>query len=89
MGHQPSLERYSKTCYFSRQVSFVSKNPLPLGMGSMSTKGTNLPLQVKPAENKGENQLLFAANKWLIGHSESGVDKDGGFIGLIGENTTI
>ncbi|WP_204922678.1 hypothetical protein, partial [Megamonas funiformis] len=35
-GHQPSLERYSKTCYFSRQVSFVSKNPLPLGMGSMS-----------------------------------------------------
>ena len=38
MGHQPSLERYSKTCYFSRQVSFVSKNPLPLGMGSMSTK---------------------------------------------------
>ena len=36
LGHQPSLERYSKTCYFSRQVSFVSKNPLPLGMGSMS-----------------------------------------------------
>ena len=36
MGHQPSLERYSKTCYFSRQVSFVSKNPLHLGMGSMS-----------------------------------------------------
>lgn len=35
MGHQPSLERYSKTCYFSRQVSFVSKNPLHLGMGSM------------------------------------------------------
>nr|DAZ69225.1 MAG TPA: hypothetical protein [Caudoviricetes sp.] len=30
------MERYSKTCYFSRQVSFVSKNPLPLGMGSMS-----------------------------------------------------
>ncbi|WP_423794004.1 type II toxin-antitoxin system YafQ family toxin [Megamonas rupellensis] len=37
LGHQPSLERYSKTCYFSRQVSFVSKNPLHLGMGSMST----------------------------------------------------
>ncbi|WP_204921411.1 hypothetical protein, partial [Megamonas rupellensis] len=37
-GHQPSLERYSKTCYFSRQVSFVSKNPLHLGMGSMSKK---------------------------------------------------
>ena len=33
--HYP-IERYSKTCYFSRQVSFVSKNPLPLGMGSMS-----------------------------------------------------
>ena len=42
-----------------------------------------------PADNSGENQLLFAANKWLIGHSESGVDKDGGFIGLIGENTQL
>ncbi|WP_143052054.1 hypothetical protein, partial [Megamonas sp. Calf98-2] len=40
--HQPSLERYSKTCYFSRQVSFVSKNPLPLGMGSMSKETFNI-----------------------------------------------
>jgi hypothetical protein len=32
------LERYSKTCYFSRQISFVSKNPLPLSMGSMSIR---------------------------------------------------
>ncbi|WP_302809476.1 hypothetical protein, partial [Megamonas funiformis] len=35
-------ERYSKTCYFSRQVSFVSKNPLPLGMGSMSKETFNI-----------------------------------------------
>ena len=54
MGHQPSLERYSKTCYFSRQVSFVSKNPLPLGMGSMSTTeakaiiGNKIPVSAKP-----------------------------------------
>ena len=34
------MERYSKTCYFSGQISFVSKNPLPLSMGSMSKKET-------------------------------------------------
>lgn len=56
--------------------------------GIVLPKGTNLPLKVKP-KSKGENQLLFAVNKWLIGHSESGLDKDGGFIGLIGENTAL
>lgn len=57
--------------------------------GVVLPKGTNLPLKIKPTDTNGENRLLFAENKWLIGHSESGVDKDGGFIGLVGENISL
>ena len=57
--------------------------------GVVLPKGTNLPLVVKPQKLEGENTLLFAVNKWLIGHQDSGVDKDGGFIGLVGENITL
>ena len=51
-------------------------------------KGTNEPLTFTPAK-EGEDALLFAQNKWLIAHPESGLDKDGAFIGLTGENVTI
>ncbi|MBC5648321.1 DUF4867 family protein [Christensenella tenuis] len=51
-------------------------------------KGTNEPLTFTPAK-EGEDALLFAQNKWLIAHPESGLDKDGAFIGLTGENITI
>ena len=80
-----AVELYATTLHYAP----CKENNEEFRCGVVLPKGTNLPLQVKPVENKGENQLLFAANKWLIGHSESGVDKDGGFIGLIGENTTI
>ena len=79
------IEVYATTLHYAP----CKENNEEFRCGVVLPKGTNLPLQAKPVENKGENQLLFAANKWLIGHSESGVDKDGGFIGLIGENTTI
>lgn len=51
-------------------------------------KGTNEALQVVP-EKKGEDALLFAVNKWLIAHPESGLDKAGAFMGLKGENITL
>ena len=51
-------------------------------------KGTNLPLQAVP-EKKGEDALLFAVNKWLIAHPESGLEKAGAFMGLKGENITL
>ena len=35
-----------------------------------------------------EDKLLFAKNKWLIGHAEGGLDA-GAFIGLKGENITL
>lgn len=51
-------------------------------------KGTNEPLTFKP-QKIGEEALLTAQNKWLIAHEESGLNKDGAHIGLIGENITI
>lgn len=50
--------------------------------------GTNLPLK-NPAGTQGEDRLLFAQNKWLIAHPQSGLEKDGAFLGLIGLNLTI
>lgn len=52
-------------------------------------KDTNLDLVKKPANAKGEDALLFARNKWLVAHEESGLDKDGAFIGLKGDNLTV
>ncbi|MEM1486384.1 DUF4867 family protein [Oscillospiraceae bacterium PP1C4] len=51
-------------------------------------RGTNLPLTVAP-KKENEAKLLFAVNKWLIAHSDSGLDKDGAFIGLTGKNITL
>lgn len=50
-------------------------------------KGTNT--DIDKDKNISEDRLLFARNKWLIAHPESGLDKDGAFIGLKGENLTI
>ncbi|MDD6327004.1 MAG: DUF4867 family protein [Eubacteriales bacterium] len=49
-------------------------------------KGTNYPLAEKHAG--GEDALLAATNKWLIGHAEGGLP-EGSFIGLKGENLSI
>ena len=51
-------------------------------------KGTNLPLAGQIGDC-GEDRLLFASNKWLIAHPESGLDKDGAFVGLVGENLLV
>ncbi len=44
-------------------------------------KGTNLPL-----ENKTDDELLFAANKWLIVHPEN---QNGAYVGIEGENIEV
>lgn len=46
-------------------------------------KGTNTPL--KKVHQDGEDALLTAKNKWLIGHSEGGLP-EGSYIGLTGSN---
>ena len=52
-------------------------------------KGTN---GVKPEQAKvygGDDKLLWACNKWLIAHPETGEASEGAFAGLIGENIYI
>lgn len=49
-------------------------------------KDTNLDLVVKP-EGAGEDKLLVARNKWLIGHPDAKID--GAFNGLKGENISV
>ncbi|WP_297428010.1 DUF4867 family protein [Clostridium sp.] len=51
-------------------------------------KDTNLALENK-LEKVGEDALLFAKNKWLIGHKDTDLGDQGAFIGLIGENISI
>jgi len=36
-----------------------------------------------------EDKLMAAKNKWLIAHPESGLDKDGAFVGLKGVNLQV
>ena len=46
-------------------------------------------LDMEPVEVKDpEDRLLFARNKWLIGHEEGGLP-EGSFIGLKGENIEV
>ncbi len=49
--------------------------------------GTNTDLEPLD-EVFAEDKLLFAKNKWLIGHAEGGLDA-GAFIGLKGDNITL
>lgn len=49
-------------------------------------KDTNLPLE--KGHEGGEDKLLAAKNKWLIGHPEGGLP-EGSHIGLIGENISV
>lgn len=48
-------------------------------------RDTNLPLE-NSVEKTGEDALLFARNKWLIGHKDTDLGEQGAFIGLVGEN---
>ena len=46
-------------------------------------------LDMEPVDVKDpEDRLLFARNKWLIGHAEGGLP-EGAFIGLKGENLSV
>jgi len=56
-------------------------------------RGTNYPLAQAHAKAENgcavsEDALITAANKWLIGHAEGGLD-EGAFLGLKGENLKL
>ena len=50
-------------------------------------KGTNTDMEPLEIKNK-EDELLFARNKWLIGHEEGGLPANA-YIGLKGENLQV
>lgn len=79
-----AVELYATTLHFA-----------PCGIGGAEfrcgvvlPRGTNAPLQTQPVST-GENRLLFAVNKWLLAHVESGLEQDGAFIGLVGKNIKV
>ena len=51
-------------------------------------KDTNTELEAT-IEKQGEDALLFAKNKWLIGHPETNLGEQGAFIGLKGKNISL
>ena len=51
-------------------------------------KDTNLSLESK-INKSGEDALLFARNKWLIGHKDTDLGAQGAFIGLKGQNISV
>ncbi len=55
-------------------------------VGVILPKGTNEALSEE--HNGGEDKLLTAVNKWLIGHKEGGLD-DNAFLGLKGKNLNV
>ena len=79
-----AVELYATTLHYAP----CSVDGKEFRCGVVLPKGTNEALQ-KPADSKGENRLLFAVNKWLIAHKDSGLEADGAFIGLKGENISL
>lgn len=51
-------------------------------------RGTNTE-KPQVSGKSGEDKLLTAKNKWLIAHEDSGLGKEGAFVGLAGENLSI
>ena len=51
-------------------------------------KGTNEELERPVKVVSGEERLLFARNKWLVGHAEGGLPENA-WIGLKGENISL
>ena len=80
-----AVELYATTLHFA---PISAKPGQEFRCGVVLPRGTNVPL-VNMTRGTGEDRLLFANNKWLIAHPESGLDKDGAFIGLVGENLML
>ncbi|PJI07163.1 MULTISPECIES: DUF4867 family protein [Clostridium] len=78
------IEVYATTLHYApcnaREDGFKCVVVLP--------KNTNLPLENKIQKGR-EDALLFAKNKWLIGHKETDLGEQGAFIGLKGKNISI
>ncbi len=81
-----AIEMYQTTLHLSpckvREEGFKGVVVLP--------RGTNTPLQHRPADREGENKLLLQTNKWVIAHPErEPLIRQGAFPGLLGENKDL
>lgn len=87
---ETAVELYATTLHY---VPIGTKeNDYAFKMGVVLPFGTNFPLGVTlgaeaEKEKLPEEKLLFAKNKWLIAHEESG--EEGAFIGLTGKNISV
>ncbi|WP_296814051.1 DUF4867 family protein [Megasphaera sp.] len=79
-----AVELYATTLHFAP----CSVDGKEFRCGVILPKGTNEALP-ETVSSSGENALLFAVNKWLIAHEESGLQKDKAWIGLVGENIKL
>ncbi|MDO4462142.1 MAG: DUF4867 family protein [Bacteroidia bacterium] len=77
-----AAEIYATTLHYAP----CSLSPEGFRVGIVLPAGTNYPLD--ESHNPGEDRLITAKNKWLIGHKDGGLDANA-FIGLKGENIDI
>ena len=77
-----AVELYATTLHYA--PCHVSEDGFKVSV--ILPDGTNYPLEEK--HEGGEDSLLAAKNKWLIGHAEGGLP-EGSFIGLKGDNLTL
>ncbi|MCQ2215198.1 MAG: DUF4867 family protein [Bacteroidales bacterium] len=77
-----AAEIYATTLHYAP----CSLSPEGFRVGIVLPAGTNYPLD--EAHKPGEDKLITAKNKWLIGHKDGGLDANA-FIGLKGENIDI
>jgi len=77
------LELYATTLHYA-----PCNASHPFRWAVVLPKGTGALLKAPHSKND-EDALLLAANLWVIGHPESSLKEQGGFIGLIGENPTV
>ena len=85
-----AVELYATTLHYV--PIGTTENDYAFKMGVVLPFGTNFPLGVTlgaeaEKEKLPEEKLLFAKNKWLIAHEESG--EEGAFIGLTGKNISV
>ena len=76
------IELYATTLHYAP----CHANEYGFMVGIILPKGTNEPLDRR--YGGGENVLLTAVNKWLIGHPYGGLPKES-YIGLEGENLIV
>ena len=79
-----AVELYATTLHYAP----CGKEGQEFRCGVVLPKGTNEELH-EPVGKEAEDRLLFAENKWLIAHKESGLEQDGAWIGLKGKNLTL